>query len=238
MDGAIDSSLLSFLEEIPDPRSRFGKRHSLVAMLAAACSAVLCGARSYSAIVDWVHSQPPEIWHQLGFCRRPPKYSAFRNLLMRVCPIAFENVLRRWIIESLGRSPPTNKLAADQSGLQPLAMDGKSLRGSLHGHERAVHLLSFFDCQTGCVLSQMAVDQKTNEAKAALELLQSVVLKGKVITGDAMFCQRDVCQAILDGGGHYLVEVKENQPTLRCDIAADFEPAFSPLGREATTCLS
>ena len=99
------------------------------------------------------------------------------------------------------------------------------------GHERAVHLLSLLDQRTGFTLSQMEVDGKTNEHKAALEILKTLVLKGRVITGDAIFCQRDLCQAIIDDDGHYFFQVKDNQPELKKAIAAEFEPAFSPLQR-------
>ena len=87
-------------------------------------------------------------------------------------------------------------------------------------------------------MSQLRVAEKTNEAKAALELLRTLVLKGRVITGDAMFCQREVCQQIVDSGGHYFIVVKENQPTLQETIAAEFTAAFSPGERVETRVLS
>lgn len=73
---------------------------------------------------------------------------------------------------------------------------------------RAVHLLAAVEHKTGCVLSQCCVDAKTNEHKAALDLLKTMVLKGKVIMGDAMFCQRDLCEQIVEDGGEYCFPVK------------------------------
>ena len=73
----------------------------------------------------------------------------------------------------------------------------------MRAHSRAVHLLAAVDHKTGCVLSQCRVDEKTNEHKAALELLKTIVLEGRVIVGDAMFCQRDLCEQIVDAGGDY-----------------------------------
>jgi hypothetical protein len=220
-------SLLAFLAQIPDPRGRQGRRHSLGAMLASVVCALLQGARGYSGICQWLHEQEVALWHALGFTRRPPTLNAFRNLLMAVCPEEFERAVRSWVAHCLGTSESDDEL-------QAVAIDGKTLRGSLQAHERAVHLLSLLDHRTGCTLSQTRVDEKTNEAKAALELLSSLVLKGRVITGDAMFCQREVCQAVLQGGGHYLFVVKENQPSLKEEIAAEFRAAFSPGERGAT----
>jgi predicted transposase YbfD/YdcC len=81
------------------------------------------------------------------------------------------------------------------------------------------------------VLSQTQVAPETNEAKTALTLLKSLVLEGQVVVGDAMFCQREVCQRILDSGGDFFVVVKNNQPTLRRDVELAFAKAeaFPPL---------
>lgn len=200
-------------------------------MLAAVALAILCGQRGYAGIAHWLRLQPVEVWHRLGFRRIPPTRNAFRKLLMRIPPEALEQALRQWIVCLLGEPLPGDPL-------QPVAIDGKTLCGTLQPHVRAVHLLSLFDQHTGCVLSQLPVDSKTNEAKAALEILETLSLRGRVITADAMFCQREVSQKIVDSGGHYFVVVKENQPTLRADIAAEFQPAFSPLHRETASRIA
>jgi len=190
-------------------------------MLAAVVCAMLCGARGYSAIVQWLHALPVPWWHRLGFTRRPPKDHAFRDLLAAMSPEAFEAVVRDWTSAALGA-------AISEDELRAVALDGKTLCGTLMPHQRAVHLLSLFDQRMGCVLSQQRVDEKTNEHKAALELLKTIVLKDCVVTGDAMFCQREICQQIIDSGGDYFLVVKENQPSLQETIAAEFRAAFSP----------
>ena len=99
-----------------------------------------------------------------------------------------------------------------------------------------MHLLSLMAHESGLTLAQMAVpnggEDKTNEHKTALRLLDGVALEGRVVTGDAIFCQRDLSQQVIDAQGHYLWFVKENQPTLLHDIEAAFAPsvegAFSP----------
>ena len=221
-------SLLAYLAQVPDPRGHQGRRHTLAAMLAAITCAVLCGSKGCSAIAQWVHAQPVKFWHLLGFTRTPPTENCFRDLLLRLSPEAFEAALATWIAEAL-------QTDLSETSLEAVAIDGKSLCGTLQPHARAIHLLSAFDHQTGCTLGQLRVDSKTNEAKAALELLTKMVLQGRVITADAMFCQREVCQHIVNQGGHYLVVVKDNQPTLREAIAAEFQAAFSPLYRETAT---
>ena len=231
MEAHAISQLLSFLAAVPDPRSRHGRRHPLPALLAAACLALLCGARSYAAIAQWAADQDLALMHRLGFTRRPPKLGGFRKVLMALNVAAFEAALNQWAEAILGRP-----LAAAGSPLQAFALDGKSARGSRDGLEKAVHLLSLVAHESGLTLAQAAVpnggQDKTNEHKAALRLLKGLVLQGRLITGDAMFCQRDFCQQVIDAGGDYLVFVKENQPTLLHDIEAAFAPettgALSP----------
>ena len=225
MESAPAGSLLEYLPQVPDPRGAQGRRHSLQAMLATVVCAVLTGARGYRAIAQWVHAQEVSVWHALGFTRRPPGRGAFRDLLMCLSPQDFESALRQWVTSLLGRTPdPT---------LRAVAMDGKTLCGTLQPHQAAIQLLAALDHATGCVLSQQAVDPRTNEIRTSFELLKTLVLKGRVITGDAIFCQREICEQILQGGGPYFFVVKDNQPTLKAALEDEFQAGFSPLYRKA-----
>lgn len=214
-------SLLAFLAEVPDPRQPAGRRHPLVAMLAHACCAVLCGCRGYAAIVQWGRDQPIELMHRLGYTRTPPAYGTFQGLFARLDADAFEAAIARWVADL--------QAARDTPGLQAVALDGKVARGSITPDAPAVHLLAALDQATGGVLAQARVPAETNEHKAALALLKGMVLEGRVVTGDALFCQRDLCRQVVEQEGHYLIKVDDNQPTLQADIEAAFEPAVSPL---------
>src|SRR5262249_51454549 len=130
-------SLLSFLAEVPDPRHRAGRRHSLVALLAHACCAMLCGCRGYAAIAQWGRDQPIELMHRLGYARRPPAYGTFQGLFARLDAAAFEAAVARWVAHLLAAE------AAD--GLRPVAIDGKAARGSGTADGPAMLLLSALD---------------------------------------------------------------------------------------------
>ena len=95
--------------------------------------------------------------------------------------------------------------------------------------EKAVHLLCLMAHESGLTLAQTAVPngaaEKTNEHKTALKLIKGVALERRVVTGDAIFCQRDLSQQVLDAQGHDLWFVKENQPTLLHDIEVAFAPS-------------
>lgn len=188
-------------------------------MLATVVCAVLCGARGYEAIAQWIHLQPKELWYLLGYFRTPPTGGAFRYLLSKLDPTALEQVLSDWARENID---------LEEDRLASLAIDGKTLCSTLAEHQRSVQLLALFDQHTGCVLSQMQVPTDTNEAKAALPILKSLVLEGRVVTGDAMFTSPEICSAIVDSGGDYLLVVKDNQKELKEAIEGDFLRSFSP----------
>lgn len=226
----VAGDLLAMLAAIPDPRGRQGRRHPLAAMLAAIVCGILTGARGYKAIAQWARAQHATIGPWLGFQRRPPCANCFRNLLLTLDPEVLEAVLREWMQAVLGKPLPKT--------LPGVSLDGKTLCNTLSAHERNVQLLSFFDQAVGGVLGQQAVDPTTNEAKAALGFLKAVVLEGRLITGDAMFCQRDLCQAIVAAKADYLLVVKENQPELKAAIVAEFTPGFSPRHRATATAVA
>ena len=215
-----DNSLFTILDQVPDSRKAGGKRHRLQSILALAVCAMLCGARSLYAIAQWGRDYGPEITEWLNFRTtkgqvKTPCVATLHRIFKRLDVTAFEAALRQWSQRCLEEVPP---LAAASVRCEAIAVDGKSLRGTW-GHEVAgVHLVAAFSHRLGITLSQAAVDPKTNEAKAVLPLLKSLVLQGKVVTGDAMFCQREICQEIVSQAGDYLLVVKENQETLQRDI--------------------
>ena len=205
-------------------------------MLAAVVCSVLCGARSFAAIEQWIHLQEPEFWHALGFTRRPPTQNAWRNLLDALDPEIFEAVLARWIDavwDGRNGSPVSGPASTDF--IPTDSIDGKVLCGAIGVHGRALCLLTRVDQATGRVLSQTPVESKTNEHKAALGMLKDLVLKGelagRLIVGDAAFCQKDIARTIDQAGGYYLLDVKDNQPTLKryLELAFNGGRAFSPL---------
>jgi predicted transposase YbfD/YdcC len=89
-------------------------------------------------------------------------------------------------------------------------------------------LVAAYTDKLGIVLTQLPVDAKTNEHKAALTLLKLIPLKGTLVTGDAAFAQKDFSQEVLDGGGDYFLTVKDNQPGLKQAILDAFDAPFSP----------
>lgn len=212
-------SLVELLATIPDPRKPRGRIHPLTAVLSLAVVAMLAGMKSLEAIAQFGRDHGAGLAHALGFRRKKtPAKSTLSEIFRALDLDAFEAALRAW---AQGRP------AAGEA----LAIDGKTLRGSRAGDLPGVHLLAAFAPGSAAVLGQLRVDAKTNEHKAALRLLGVLPVAGKVVSGDAMFTHRDFAQAVRDGGGDYLLFVKDNQPELKAQIesALHDDAAFSPL---------
>lgn len=206
------ASLMELLEGLHDPRAARGKRHPLPALLALAVVAMLAGMTSYEAIVQYGKERGWEFLRHLGFTTRRGLCKATDSrVFRRIDVVDFESRVGRWIEGRLGPGDAPH-----------ISIDGKTARGSRDGDAPGVHLVSAYAPDVKAVLAQLRVDAKTNEHKAALELLGVLSVKGKVVTGDAMFTHRDICAAVIAGGGDYVLPVKENQPTLGRDIAAVF----------------
>ena len=227
-------SLLDELATVPDPRDRKGRRHPLSAILGLTVLAMLTGCKSYTAVAQFGRDKGIGLAHALGFRRRKtPAKSLLSTLFRRLDVTAFEAALSRWILSRLGTPDELH-----------VCIDGKAARGSKDGDIPGHHLVAAYAPAVQAVLAQLRVDAKTNEHKAALELLGILPVKGCIFTGDAAFCQRDICEKIVDGGGDYVLFVKDNQRSLAIDIAAGlaFEDqkrrqaaAFPPLQRGAGT---
>lgn len=213
--------LIEVFAAIPDFRRCRGKRHPLPAILSLACCAMLCGYRTYSAIAEWGRNYGAEMAHALGFRHHTPCAATLHTIFRHIDRDAVEAKLGAWAEHIVTSLPPAPAAAA-------VAVDGKTLRGSRNQGAPGVHLLSAVSHHLGLTLAQGAVDDKTNEITQVETLLRQLVLPGRVITMDALLTQRHVAQTIVDGGGDYVMIVKENQPPLRADIELVF--TLPPVG--------
>ena len=203
--------LVDVLAELPDPRRPQGRIHPLPAVLSLVVVGLLLGRKSLAGIARLGRQYGFPLAQALGFRRgKTPTVSTLSEILRLLAVDTLETLLSRWI---------QSRLPADVS---VVSLDGKTLRGSRDGVIPGQHLVAAYAHQVEAVLAQLRVDAKTNEHKAALALLGILPVQGKIIVGDAMFCQRDVAKAIHEQEGDYVLMVKDNQPGLETDIQAGF----------------
>ncbi|MGC5665101.1 ISAs1 family transposase [Micromonospora sp. WMMD723] len=205
--------LLEALARVPDPRDPRGVRYPLASVLAVAVCAVMAGACTFAAIVDWVDDRDAPAWGRLGFTGRVPVLSTVWRLLVRVDAETLTAVLADWLCSRVSAPPPARRV---------IAVDGKVVRGAVLTEGR-VHLLSAYDTCTGVVLAQVQVAAKSNEIPAFAPLLEQVTarlgsLAGVVIVADALHTQVAHARAVAAAGGDLYVSVKANQPTLYAQL--------------------
>lgn len=204
--------LVEVLAVVPDPRRRRGVRHRFPPLLAAMVCAMLAGARSFTAIAEWVADLTETARADLGLTGPAPAGTTIWRLLTAIDPAALQDAVGTWV---RARLPRTNRSGRRRlRGRRVLAADGKTMRATVRGKDR-VHLLGVLDHATGVVLAQVNVDAKTNEIPCLTTVLGQVEdLRDTVITVDALHCQTAHAQWLHDRGAHLVVCVKGNQPGL------------------------
>jgi len=223
VDGVVEfevNSLYEALLRVVDKRKERGKRYRLAEVLTLSVLAKLGGEDTPEGMADWVKHRTQVLRESLGMQRaRMPHAVTYRRIVGQAIDIEeFEQELGRFF-------------KGCQRQTEQLAMDGKTLRGTIEaGQTRGVHLLAVYGVEAGVVLNQVNVMFKENEISAAPKVLSGVELRDKVVTGDAMFTQRHLSSQIVEAGGHYLWRVKDNQPTVRAAIERLFGPERVPLG--------
>jgi hypothetical protein len=214
-------SLAAALATVPDPRRPYGWRPAypplpLVGLLQLTVVAVLCGARSLSAIAQWGRERVEEAPTALVALGLPPGrwpcVATLHRVFKALDVAAFEAVVGAWL-GTTGVAPR-----------DPLAVDGKTWRGTQREAVPGVHLVAAYAHQAGAILAQVPSAGKGQELAAAKAVLAPVPLGGRLVTADALLTQRAICTPIVAAGGDYLLPVDDNQPTLRDDLAAVFSP--------------
>jgi hypothetical protein len=238
-------SLAEALAVVPDPRRPYGWRPGhepipLVALLQQTVVALLCGARSQSAVAQWGRERlddDPALLEALGLPPgRSPCVATLHRVYKQLDVAAFEAALGAWLAR-LGSQLPATTTKPVRPVREALAIDGQVLRGSQPKREDepdsvpGTYLVAAYAHASGVVRGQVRAAGKGHELAAAKALLKQVPIEGRVITADALLTQRDISEQIVTDRGDYLFPLDGNQPAL----LADAEVALSPLDRGRTS---
>jgi predicted transposase YbfD/YdcC len=200
------------LDAVPDPRKRRGLRYELAYLLTCLLAALLCNCNSTEAVAQWCREHEDLLGQVFGArLFLTPSGSLYRKLLPQLDIQAVEEVLRRWIQATLHAAPD-----------EPIALDGKTLRGARTDEHAAPHLLSFCTHESQETLFQVRVSEKTNEIPVAKAVLPTLPIAGRVVTSDALHTHADLMQITHEQGGKSVYTVKLNQPTLYGNLATYF----------------
>jgi predicted transposase YbfD/YdcC len=203
--------------DLKDPRIDRTRRHHLMDIVVIAICAVICGADGWVDIANYAVAKQAWLKTFLALPGGIPSHDTFRRVFCLLDPRAFHECFQRWI----------DALSAGL-GLQRIAIDGKTARRSFDRAtgKGALHLVSAWATEQHLVLGQVAVDAKSNEITAIPKLLELLDVSGAIVTIDALGCQKEIATKIREGGGDYVLAVKENQPHLLEDIQLCFAEAL------------
>jgi len=205
MDVKAPRGFMRILGQIEDPRIDRAKMHSLLDILVISLCAVICGADTWTEVELFGRSKLAWLQTFLALPNGIPSHDTFGRVFSRIKP----DQLERAFVEFM------NELAK-VSGGDLLAVDGKTVRNSFDkaGNRAAIHMVSAWSETNRLVLGQLATEEKSNEITAIPKLLALLDLTDTVVTIDAMGCQKKIAEQIVQQDGHYVLQVKDNQPAL------------------------
>lgn len=209
--------LHTLLQQVPDPRTKKGRRYPLSAILGLVIVTFLCGRHGLAAACRLGKDLTLEQRRRLGFRRDVPCHSTITETFAAIDPDALAAIFGQAMLRdgaTLG---------------QHLSLDGKTMRGSKDQQGRTTHCVAAFCDALRQVVGHTASVGKGMEIPDALALLEQLDLTDKVITADALLTQKEVVATIVRKGGDYVLPVKDNQKALKEAIKTAFEtPVFPP----------
>jgi predicted transposase YbfD/YdcC len=212
---ALDQFIACF-EELKDPRTGNASLHDLHELLFIALCTVLSGGQGATDMERFAAAKEPFLRGFLKLENGLPSHDTFSRLFRLLDPEQFRTVFQRFMA----------RFSETIQGV--IAIDGKVLRRSFDraSNKSALHMVSAWGCEQQMVLGQIATDAKSNEITAVPKLLGMLSLEGTIVTVDALNCQREIAQTIIDQGGDYALALKGNQGTLHDDVVTYFnDPA-------------
>lgn len=211
---AID--LVEYFSELDDPRIDRHKLHSLSDILFIIFCGSICGVETWEDFVDFGESKIAFLKQYAQLKNGIPSKNTFNRVISSLDPEAFKACFLRW-------AKDFKKELGDV-----IAIDGKTLRRSYdkENERSAIHMVSAFASEARLVLAQERVTEKSNEITAIPKLIDTLDIKGAVVTIDAMGCQKAIAEKIVAAGGDYVLAVKGNQNTLHTEVTKHFNNIF------------
>lgn len=199
---------LHHFSELPDPRQAVKVVYPLDEVLLLSLLAVLAGAEAFTDIARFGDKKLELLRRFRPFRDGTPPHDRIGDIFAALDAEHFQRCFVAWVAALTGMP----------AGV--IAIDGKTVRRS--GHKRGVkapiHMVSAFAARQRLVLGQVKVAEKSNEIIAIPKLLNMLAIEGAIVTIDAIGCQRDIAQKILDKKADYVLALKGNQGSLREDV--------------------
>lgn len=201
---------------LKDPRVVGRTRYPLNEILIMAVCAIICGCDDWESIALWAKYKEDWLKKYIRLEHGTPCEDTFARVFAVLNPEAFQTCFTEWM----------TSVFTTMTG-QIIAIDGKTMRGShsLKLGKKAIHIVSAFSSNQGITLAQKKIDGKSNEITAIPLLLDMLDLRGSTVTMDAMGCQRDIAEHVINAGADYVLGLKGNQGKLQDEVKDYFDIA-------------
>jgi predicted transposase YbfD/YdcC len=199
---------------LPDPRTDRTKKHLLIDILFIAICTIICGGEGFTDMESFGEAKEDWLRKYLELPYGIPSHDTFRRLFSILDCEAFSECFSQW-----------SRALHEATNGEVIALDGKSIRHSFDSFsgQGALHMVSAWASENGLALGQVKVDEKSNEITAIPKLLEMIDVKGRIITTDAMGCQKDIAKRIIDRKGDYVFCLKGNQESFHDEVKFFFE---------------
>ena len=208
-------SLITILEAVPDPRVTCTVDHDLPDILMIALCTILSGGESFYDMEEFGEVRLPWLKTFLRLRHGAPKHDTYNRVFQALDPKKFGDCLARW----------TQSVRAVLGG-EVVALDGKALRRALNQGEDTRIIVSAWATESGLLLGQRKVRDKSNEITLVPELLRALELAGCIITADALHCQKNIAKEIVEADADYVLALKGNQGTAFTEIKSFLDEAI------------
>ncbi|TRW98099.1 ISAs1 family transposase [Candidatus Methylobacter oryzae] len=211
-------SLQEAFSSLEDPRLERHKRHKLLDIIVLTICAVISGAEGWEAIEQFGENKQDWLRKWIELENGIPSHDCIARVIARIDPAKLSECFIAW-----GQS------VAELSLGEVVAIDGKTARRSYHGKDKlgAIHRGSAWASQAGLSLGPVKTDAKSNEITAIPVLLEMLEINGCIVTLDAMGCQTDIAEKVIEKKADYVLAVKDNQKRLHEAISDYFEVAVA-----------
>ena len=209
-------SLIRTLEEVPDPRVDRSKDHDLVDLLVIALCTILVGGDSFYDMEEFAEIRLPWLKTFLRLRNGAPSHDTFNRVFQALDGRQLADALSRW-----------TQSVREVLGGEVVALDGKSVRRALNRGEDFRVIVSAWATESGLLLGQRKVRDKSNEITVVPELLQALELAGCIVTADAMHCQKNIAKEIIEADADYVLALKGNQGTAFAEVKGFLDDAVS-----------
>lgn len=238
-DGIKLKEFINLFDNVTDTRMILKCKYSTKFIVVIVFLAFLDMRETWQEIADFAEDKKEFLEDFIEYPETLPVHDTYMRVFSKINSITLENTIIEFLKECIDLVI-NNNIEKNPESLDLIAIDGKELRGSGRLYNTAekkknVQIMHFWDVSNQLCLKSVVIDEKTNEIPTAQEILPTLNIKNKIITADALNCQKKTVEVIKKGGGHYILALKSNHNEFFRDIDDHFKKNIKNIAKESNS---